>query len=270
MEKQIVLRKEKEEDIIVSLQKGGHLSKLLVDKCKDDAKRQIMAAQIIEIHKATGIPGVSLLKGCYEIQGKLAIESEIVIQIFNKQKDKLGLDFIEYNRGEDEQRGYWSQAKVQNLKTGKYYTGQKCYVKDYAKESIPWKKFPKVMIDYRAAVYLIRNTFPGILFGSYTQDEIMEESIPIPVKREITDPIPKAAPKKTLPPTPSIAGTEKDMEASKQRLQEAQQTPQASQEDTSHKNTGSQESPAGRAKKEAKQEGMHMPQAWEKEQKEKT
>ena len=144
--------------------------------------------QIEDMRMSMGVSPFFIIKNGYVIRGAFSLQSKALIAAFHNSGKFEG---IYYERGEDEEKGQWSQAYTYNkallnkfigttandlsvddlarLKDMAKVVGGKAWLNRLRTKSGAWDTAPDVMLDYRAATYLIRAAFPDST--PYTTEE---------------------------------------------------------------------------------------------------
>lgn len=148
-------------------------SKIIPDHFRKEAENCFIA---IQMAMRCNVEPFAFLQCCYVVHGKPGIESKLAIAMLNRSG--LISDRISYElAGEGMQRQCIASATVAG--TGQKVTAKVTMkmAKDegwYDKSGSKWKTLPDLMLQYRSAMFLIRTTFPEVLMGMQTREELAD------------------------------------------------------------------------------------------------
>lgn len=118
-----------------------------------------------------GVHPLTFMQGCYIVHGKPGIESKLAIGLLNTSGKTQGNIRFEYSENDTVCR-----ALVKDL-NGEEHEGEASIKMAkaegwYDKNGSKWKTMPKQMLKYRSAMFLIRGSFPEVVLGMHSADEL--------------------------------------------------------------------------------------------------
>ena len=165
-------------------------------------------AVAIQMAIRCGVDIMPFLQSCYIVRGKPAIDSKMMIALLNKSSAIKGRVKFEHTGDEDERACRavvtdsfgeqvvgpavtWEMATLEKWNEDKpiWKNGKKV-----GTQVSKWRSMPELMFKYRAAAFLIRTSFPDVLLGMPTtdelddmQDEIVLDKAPLPQEFKAAD-----------------------------------------------------------------------------------
>ena len=119
-----------------------------------------------------------LMQNMYVVSGKPGLEAKYAIACFNFSGRFSAIKYV--FSGEDD--GLACVASAKNLKTGDIISGE-CSIdiakkeKWIEKNGSKWKTMPKLMLQYRSAMFMIRTNCPEVILGMHSTDELRESDM---------------------------------------------------------------------------------------------
>lgn len=137
---------------------------------------------VAQLALRVGFDLFSFLQHCYVVHGRPGIESKLAIAILQESGRIIGPPRYE-SGGKLSDKSRWWRCWVTDRETGERIDGP---VVDWGlvererwhlpkgKDKMPskWTTMPEIMGPYRAAITLIRHTYPGVLMGVSTVEEL--------------------------------------------------------------------------------------------------
>lgn len=139
---------------------------------------------------------VLLMQHLYIIHGRPAMDAQMQIALFNRQKKWSAIQYKESGKGDD----YQMVAYAKDLTTGEIHEGPPVSLKMVkaegwsSKNGSKWKSIPDLMFRYRSGSWLIRTLCPEAVLGLMTVDEVRD------IGAADVTPQQKAQPKIEAPP----------------------------------------------------------------------
>lgn len=118
------------------------------------------------------------LQNIYVISGKPALSSQLIIALINRSGMlKTPLKFKV--SGEKETLAVTAYGELAESGETVHFTVPWSMViaEGWAAKNPKYKSMPEVMMRYRAATFLARFTFPEVIVGMHSSEEILEESV---------------------------------------------------------------------------------------------
>jgi hypothetical protein len=115
------------------------------------------------------------LQKCYVIQGRPGIEATLAVALLQNSGMIRGTVQYQFDGDKDD---YGCTAYVTDASTGKPVWGPKVSWKVVKaegwdkKNGSKWKTMSDMMFRYRAAMWLIRSNYPGVVLGLHSKDEL--------------------------------------------------------------------------------------------------
>lgn len=131
----------------------------------------------IEMASRCGVHPLAFMQQCYVIQGKPGIETKLAIAMVNASGVIRGKILYTFS---GQGRDRTCTATCIDATDGSQITHSLSW--DTVEKSgwanrDAWKKDPRMMIQYRTAIQLIRLYFPEVLLGCYLKDELEEMTL---------------------------------------------------------------------------------------------
>ena len=133
----------------------------------------------LQIAARCGLDPFGVLQNMYVISGKPAFETKLALAMLNVSgRTKGPIQYAHTGKGEDRA----VRAAVRDAATGQVLTHmlhwatvkQEGWLK---RAGSKWATDPLLMLEYRAAMRLIRTHYPDVLLGVYTVDEAREMDV---------------------------------------------------------------------------------------------
>lgn len=133
-------------------------------------------AALIQMANRAGMEPISLMQACYEVHGEYALESKAAIAMLQASGLIIGPPRYSIGSASDPKKMHCictvrdAQLNEDVSLTFWYSTAEK---QGWTKNP-HWKNDPLTMIRYRSAIQLIRSSYPSVLMGMHTVDEIRD------------------------------------------------------------------------------------------------
>ena len=134
--------------------------------------------ELINMAQRTGIDIYELARSLYEVHGELALDAKFAVaqlKMSGKIKGPIRYEFNEPDKVDN----LTCTVTVRDAEldeditwTYRYMTAK---LMKLTEKSAHWKGDPRNMMAKRAATQFIRNTYPEVLFGLFTRDEIQDQ-----------------------------------------------------------------------------------------------
>ncbi|CVK18497.1 hypothetical protein [Sporomusa sphaeroides] len=129
----------------------------------------------LEYAQRFGINAMMVMQNLDVIQGKPNWSSKFLIAIANEcgRYSKIRYEWV----GTEGQDDWGCRAHMTELSTGEKLVGPRVTIEMakgegwHGKNGSKWKTMPEVMLQYRAAAFLIRTHAPELTMGLYSRDE---------------------------------------------------------------------------------------------------
>ena len=139
-------------------------------------------ATLINMAQNAGMDWFPLMRSCFEINGEFGLDSKAAIAMLNKSGRTVGPPRYEIDDRKvtkDNLDHLKCTVTVTDAATGQdishtfhYSTAKK---QGWTRNS-HWVNDPRLMCMYRSAIQMIRTSYPDVLFGMYTVDEIRDSA----------------------------------------------------------------------------------------------
>lgn len=170
-----------------------HLSKELAQATIiPETFRQKPANVLIALNMAQrmGADPLMVMQNMYIVYGNPAWSSKFMIACFNTcgRFSSIKYEFF----GEKGKPSYGCRAYATELRTGEKVVGADITIDMATKEGwvnkngSKWQTMPQLMLQYRAAAFLIRTVAPEISMGLKTTEEIYDETIEVKADTDLT------------------------------------------------------------------------------------
>ena len=132
----------------------------------------------------TGVDPMGALQKSYVIKGKPGVESQLAIAMFHASTGlRIRYRWANPTLPPTEKMACVAYVNMPDGTTIEHTLMWKTVISSGWASRDPWKRDPKMMLMYRAAMQMIRANFPEAILGVYTVDEVNEEfgtNVPAP------------------------------------------------------------------------------------------
>jgi hypothetical protein len=148
-------------------------SKFVPDTFKGSPEDCMIA---LDMAQNLNVNPVLLMQHLYIIHGRPAMDAQMQIALFNRQRKWSAIQYKESGKGDD----YQMLAYTKDLTTGEFHEGPPISWKLVKaegwekKNGSKWKTIPELMFRYRSGSWLIRTLCPEAVLGLMTVDEVRD------------------------------------------------------------------------------------------------
>lgn len=155
------------------------------------------------------LPIMTVLQRSYVVHGRIGLESQLCIAMLNKSGFTRGPISYEM-RGSGDSAS--CTATAVDARNGQSYSAtvdwQMVVAEGWAnKQGSKWRTMPEIMFRYRSAMFLIRTTWPEVLMGVYSAEELKDMEVASEPRIAVAPPPAIKVDAVAASPVPTIATT---------------------------------------------------------------